>query len=126
MMDAMFPAAASAHAGKIDQMIDVVHYLMFAVFIAWGAFFVYVLMRFRARRNPKAHYVGVKSKASTYGEVAVAVVEGGSSARLLDSDLGGAGGPGALRIGLHRGAGRGPAVRLERVVPGRRRRVRGR
>ena len=76
MMDAMFPAAASEHAGQIDQMIDVVHYLMFAVFIAWGAFFVYVLMRFRARRNPKAHYVGVKSKASTYGEVAVAVVEG--------------------------------------------------
>ncbi len=76
MMDAMFPAAASAHAGAIDNMIDVVHYLMFALFIVWGAFFVYVLYRFRARRNPKADYVGVKSKMSTYGEVAVAIFEG--------------------------------------------------
>ncbi len=76
MMDALFPAAASEHAGRIDNMIDFVHYLMFALFVVWGAFFVYVLMRFRASRNPKADYVGVKSKASSYGEVAVAVVEG--------------------------------------------------
>ena len=76
MMDAMFPAAASEHAGRIDNMIDVVHYLMLALFIVWSVFFVYVLMRFRASRNPKADYVGVKSKASTYGEVAVAIAEG--------------------------------------------------
>ena len=76
MMDAMFPVAASEHAGRIDSMIDWVHYLMLALFLVWGAFFVYTLMRFRASRNPKADYVGVKSKASTYGEVAVAVVEG--------------------------------------------------
>ncbi len=76
MMDAMFPVAASEHAGRIDNMIDWVHYLMLALFIVWGVFFVYVLMRFRASRNPKADYVGVKSKMSTYGEVAVAIAEG--------------------------------------------------
>lgn len=76
MMDAMFPAAASEHAGRIDNMIDAVHYLMLALFIVWGAFFIYTLMRFRAGRNPKADYVGVKSKMSTYGEVAVAIAEG--------------------------------------------------
>ncbi len=76
MMDAMFPAAASAHAGAIDTMIDAVHYLMLALLIVWGAFFLYTLMRFRAGRNPKADYVGVKSKMSTYGEVAVAIAEG--------------------------------------------------
>ena len=76
MMDAMFPAAASAHAGAIDNMIDAVHYLMLALFLAWGGFFIYVLMRFRARRNPKADYVGVKSKTSSYGEIAVAIAEG--------------------------------------------------
>ena len=76
MMDAMFPAAASAHAGAIDDMIDAVHYLMLVLLIAWGAFFLYTLYRFRARRNPKADYVGVKSKASTVGEVLVAIAEG--------------------------------------------------
>lgn len=76
MMDAMFPAAASEHAGRIDNMIDAVHYLMLALFVVWGAFFIYTLMRFRARRNPKADHVGVKSRMSTYGEVAVAVAEG--------------------------------------------------
>ncbi|MCY3964594.1 MAG: cytochrome c oxidase subunit II [Acidobacteria bacterium] len=76
MMDAMFPVAASEHAGDIDNMIDVVHYLMLALFVVWGVFFIYTLMRFRAGRNPKADYVGVKSKASTWGEVAVAIAEG--------------------------------------------------
>ena len=76
MMDAMFPAAASAHAGDIDNMIDAVHYLMLILFVAWGGFFVYTLMRFRAGRSPKADYVGVKSKASTVGEVLVAIAEG--------------------------------------------------
>jgi len=76
MMDAMFPAAASEHAGRIDTMIDAVHILMLVLFIVWGAFFVYTLMRFRAGRNPKADYVGVKSKASTVGEVLVAIAEG--------------------------------------------------
>jgi len=75
-MDAMFPAAASEHAGRIDYMIDAVHVLMLVLFIVWGAFFVYTLMRFRAARNPKADYVGVKSKASTIGEVLVAIAEG--------------------------------------------------
>jgi cytochrome c oxidase subunit 2 len=37
---------------------------------------VYVLVRFRSGRNPKASYVGEKSKSSKYLEVAVALIEG--------------------------------------------------
>jgi len=69
------PEAAAEHAGRIDQMIDIVHWLMLLLFIGWGVFFTYVLFRFRAGRNPKANYEGVKSKSSTWLEIAVAVAE---------------------------------------------------
>ena len=71
-----FPEAASAHAGDIDSVIHYVHWLMYALFVGWGAFFLYVLVRFRKGRNPKADYTGVKSKTSTWLEVAVAAIEG--------------------------------------------------
>ena len=41
------PVAASAHAGDIDQMIVLLHWLMFTLFVGWGAFFIFVLVRFR-------------------------------------------------------------------------------
>jgi cytochrome c oxidase subunit II len=69
------PPAASAHAGEIDQMIVLVHWLMLVLFVGWGAFFVYVLARFRRGANPKANYLGAKGKLSKGLEVAVAVVE---------------------------------------------------
>lgn len=70
------PPAAAAHAGEIDAMMGVIHILMAILFVGWGAFFAYTLFRFRRARNPIADYAGVKSKASTYLEVAVAVAEG--------------------------------------------------
>jgi cytochrome c oxidase subunit 2 len=69
------PPAASAHAGEIDQMIVLVHWLMFVLFIGWGAFFVFVLVRFRRGANPKASYVGAKGKFAKSTEVAVALIE---------------------------------------------------
>jgi heme/copper-type cytochrome/quinol oxidase subunit 2 len=53
-----------------------VHWLMLALFVGWGAFFIYSLFRFRASKNPRADYVGVKGHTSTYLEVGVAVFEG--------------------------------------------------
>ena len=47
------PVQASAHAGEIDQMIILIHYLMFILFIGWGIYFVWVLIRFRAKANPR-------------------------------------------------------------------------
>lgn len=69
------PVQASAHAGEIDQMIILIHYLMFILFIGWGIYFIWVLIRFRARANPKADYAGVTSHTSSYLEIAVAVIE---------------------------------------------------
>jgi len=70
------PEAASSHAAQIDQTMDLVHWLMLVLFVGWGVFFVYVLIRFRQSRNREADYAGVKSKSSSYLEVGVAVVEG--------------------------------------------------
>jgi len=69
------PVAASAHAGEIDQMMSLVHWLMLVLFVGWGSFFVFVLVRFRKGANPTASYVGAKGKLAKSSEVAVALIE---------------------------------------------------
>ncbi|MCS5701782.1 MAG: cytochrome c oxidase subunit II [Acidobacteria bacterium] len=69
------PPQASAHAADVDQLIVLVHWIMAILFVGWGAFFLYTLVRFRQSRNAKADYVGVKSHNSSYLEIAVAVIE---------------------------------------------------
>ncbi len=75
MMDLFFPPGASAHAAGIDRMVDWVHILMLILFIGWGAYFIYVVTRFRGSKNPSANYKGAKGKASKYAEVGVAIAE---------------------------------------------------
>jgi cytochrome c oxidase subunit II len=48
---------------------------MLVLFVGWGGFFAYCLVRFRRSRHPVANYAGVKSHTSSYLEVAVLVVE---------------------------------------------------
>ena len=69
------PPQASAHAADVDHLIVLVHWIMAILFVGWGAFFLYTLVRFRQSRNAKADYVGVKSHNSSYLEIAVAVIE---------------------------------------------------
>ncbi len=69
------PPQASTHAGEIDHMIVLVHWLMLVLFVGWGAFFVYVLVRFRRGANPKASYTGAKGKLAKGLEIGVALVE---------------------------------------------------
>jgi cytochrome c oxidase subunit 2 len=69
------PVLASAHGGQIDGMIGWVHVFMLVLFVGWGGFFVYCLVRFRRSRNPVAIYTGVTSNVSTYSEIGVVIVE---------------------------------------------------
>ena len=69
------PAAASSHAGEIDEMIVLVHWMMAVLFVGWGAVFVYMLVRFRRRASPKASYTGTHGKFSKGVEIAVVVAE---------------------------------------------------
>ena len=69
------PPLASAHGGEIDSLIGWMHVFMFILFIGWGAFLTYCLVRFRRSRNPVANYTGVKTHTSSYLEGAVALIE---------------------------------------------------
>jgi cytochrome c oxidase subunit 2 len=69
------PVEASTHAAEIDNMIVLVHWLMLVLFVGWGAFFLFVLVRFRKGANPKADYAGAKGKFAKSTEIAVAIVE---------------------------------------------------
>ena len=48
------PQLASQHGAALDHTNALVHWLMLALFVGWGSFFVFVLWRFRAKRNPTA------------------------------------------------------------------------
>ena len=69
------PIQASSHAWEIDRMIILIHYLMFILFVGWGIFFVWVLIRFRASAHPRADYAGVTSHTSSYLDIGIAVIE---------------------------------------------------
>jgi cytochrome c oxidase subunit II len=69
------PALASAHGAQIDNLIGWTHIFMLVLFVGWGGFFLFCVVRFRRKANPVANYAGVKSHTSSYLEVAVAVVE---------------------------------------------------
>ena len=56
------PVAASAHAGEIDQMIVLVHWLMLVMFVGWGALLPVRAVPLPTRREPKASYSGAKGK----------------------------------------------------------------
>lgn len=69
------PPVASEHGRDVNLFVELVHWLMLALLIVWSAYFIFTLIRFRASRNPRADYQGVRSHASTWLEVGVAGFE---------------------------------------------------
>ena len=69
--------SASTQGPGIDNIISLTHWLMLILFIGWGIFFIYTLIRFRASNNPKADYKGVRNHYSSYLEATVAIIEVG-------------------------------------------------
>jgi cytochrome c oxidase subunit 2 len=69
------PALAATHGLQIDNLIGWIHIFMLVLFVGWGGFFLYAVVRFRQSRNPVADYRGVTSNRSIYSEIGVAVVE---------------------------------------------------
>ncbi len=69
------PPDVSVHGAKIDQLISVLHWFMLLLFVGWGIFFVYCLIRFRARPGHTALYTPVKAMATKYIEGGVVVIE---------------------------------------------------
>jgi cytochrome c oxidase subunit II len=69
------PVLASENGKAVDDLIIYIHWLMIALFVGWFAFFIFTLWRFRAKKNPKADYHGVRGHTSSYVEFAVAGIE---------------------------------------------------
>ncbi len=70
-----FPPALSTQSPQIDELITIVHYMMAILFVGWGIFFVYCLIRFRNRQGHSAVYQPIKGKLAKYVEGAVIVAE---------------------------------------------------
>ncbi len=74
-LESYMPTNASAHGPALDNLTVLIHWVMAVLFVGWSLYFLYVLYRFRASRNPRASYEGSKSHIHSYAEVGVAVVE---------------------------------------------------
>jgi cytochrome c oxidase subunit 2 len=70
------PVLASKHGEDVDKLIIYVHWLMAALFLGWILYFIYALLKFNHKANPKADYVGIRGHVSSYIELVVAVIEG--------------------------------------------------
>lgn len=75
MLRSLLPPEASAHAADIDFVLMLVHLLMAALFVGWIAYFVWVLFRFRQKRQPRALHDGAKGRVAFWVEVGVVVAE---------------------------------------------------
>ena len=69
------PPNASEHGYQIDHILEFSHWFMGALFVGWSLFFVYVLIRFRKARHPKADHQGITSGISTHLEFSVVLIE---------------------------------------------------
>lgn len=69
------PPNLSTTGGQIDHLIIVVHWFMAVLFIGWGLFFVYCLIRFRKREGHKPSYELGHSKMPKVLEAAVVLFE---------------------------------------------------
>ena len=70
------PINVSTHGIAVDHILTVLHWFMGALFVGWGIFYVYCLIRFRRSVNPKASYDLIKGTSSKYIEIGVVVIEG--------------------------------------------------
>lgn len=69
------PVSASEHAWQIDRVVILIHAVMIAALLVWGAFFVIPLIRYRKGVHPKADYRGLKTRVPYYGVAAIALAE---------------------------------------------------
>ena len=69
------PANYALHGDQVDHTMDVVTWLMIALFVGWTVFFFICLFKFTQKKNPRAAYHGVKNHVSTHMEVGVIIIE---------------------------------------------------
>lgn len=70
-----FPPNVSTYGAEIDHLIVIVHWFMAILFVGWGLFLLYCLVRFRQRPGHQASYESSKSKFPKLVEIGVVVFE---------------------------------------------------
>ncbi len=84
MIDRLLPVAGSAHAAALDAVLRGVHLHIAVQAIAWGLFFLFVLVRFRRGAQPRARYAGLRPLVPV---IAIGAVIAGDAILLAASAL---------------------------------------
>ena len=69
------PPLASSHAASVDHVMTLVHLLMLVLFVGWGTYFVFVLLRFRRARHPRANPASAQGRFALATEIGVVIAE---------------------------------------------------
>ena len=70
------PEYISTYGDGIDRLNIVLHWFMLVLFVGWGGWMVWCLIKYRARAGHKATYEPIHATTSKYLEIGVAVFEG--------------------------------------------------
>jgi cytochrome c oxidase subunit II len=84
MIERLLPIAGSQHAAEVDSVLLGVHAHMAFQALAWGVFFVYVLIRFRRGRQPQPLTEGLRPIIAV---VAIGLVIAGDAILLATAAL---------------------------------------
>ena len=69
------PVLSADKSYIVDQLNGIVHILMLLLMVGWGIFFIYCLVKFSKKNNPKANYHGVTNHYSSYAEYGIVIFE---------------------------------------------------
>ncbi len=69
------PPDISTHGAAIDNLIWVLHVFMILLFVGWGIYLIYCLVRFRQREGHQASYQSSTSKFPKYIEIGIVLFE---------------------------------------------------
>ena len=84
MLERLLPVAASAHAAELDSVLASVHLHIAIQAVAWGAFLVICLVRFRRGAQPRASHAGLRPALPLF---AIGVVVVGDAVLLATTAL---------------------------------------
>ena len=84
MIERLLPVAASEHAASLDAVLKAVHVHIAVQAVAWAAFFLYCLVRFRRRAGHPASHEGLRPALPV---IAVALVIVGNAMLLATAAL---------------------------------------
>jgi cytochrome c oxidase subunit II len=69
------PPASSSYAGEVDFLMSVIHWVMTAMFVLWGIYFVFCLVAYRQQPGGKATYHQTGEKLSFIPDAGILLFE---------------------------------------------------